>query len=282
MKTIIYLVLLISYIYEIKGIKTKNGMKISNQFEEIEEKGKINNQNEWNIDNEKRIIGQIKKLFNVTDINNNLTNLDRTINEHNILISKLKNQINRENTFLKEIATYNQKDTTEDNGMNDLVNSIISTIEKNRKKEISIQNTIDEIKKNSIIKIQDLKNKIETKSEKDIQLQKLENEGNYLKIQNNLMLNEINLLKKTNKITSIENAYFKKFNLDELHWIFSELKNKVHISNSTLINENELEIEKQISILSELKMNENNLKEQTKDIKEKIAQLEKQKDSILL
>ena len=282
MKTIIFLVLLISYIYEIKGIKTKNGMKISNQFEEIKEKGKINNQNEWNIDNEKRIKGQIKKLFNVTDINNNLTNLDRTINEHNILISKLKNQINRENTFLNEIATYNQKDTTEDNGMNDLVNSIISTIEKNRKKEISIQNTIDEIKKNSIIKIQDLKNKIETKSEKDIQLQKLENEGNYLKIQNNLMLNEINLLKKTNKITSIENAYFKKFNLDELHWIFSELKNKVHISNSTLINENELEIEKQISILSELKMNENNLKEQTKDIKEKIAQLEKQKDSILL
>lgn len=282
MKTIIYLVLLISYIYEIKGIKTKNGMKISNQFEEIEEKGKINNQNEWNIDNEKRIKGQIKKLFNVTDINNNLTNLDRTINEHNILISKLKNQINRENTFLKEIATYNQKDTTEDNGMNNVFNSIISTIEKNLKKEISIQNTIDEIKKNSIIKIQDLKNKIETKSEKDIQLQKLENEGNYLKIQNNLMLNEINLLKKTNKITSIENAYFKKFNLDELHWILSELKNKIHNSNSTLINENELEIEKQISILSELKMNENILKEQIKDIKEKIAQLEKQKDSILL
>ena len=53
-------------------------------------------------------------------------------------------------------------------------------------------------------------------------------------------------------------------------------------SNSTKIKENEIEIEKQISILSQLKMIENNLIEQIKDIKEKIAQLEKQKDSNLV
>ena len=104
----------------------------------------------------------------------------------------------------------------------------------------------------------------------------------YLKKQNNLMLKEINLIKKTNQISSLENSYFRKFNLKKLHWLFSDIKNNDPNSNSTKIKENEIEIEKQISILSQLKMIENNLIEQIKDIKEKIAQLEKQKDSNLV
>ena len=250
MKTI-YFVLLITYIYGIKGIKSQFGMKITHQFE----------------DNEK------------DHMNNNITTLDNTINEHNSLINKLKNQINKENTFLKEIYTENnEKVAIEESGRNELFNSIMSIIEKNRNKNIALQKTIDEIKQNSLIKFGNLKKSVED----NLELQKLINEGNYLKKQNNLMLKEINLIKKNNQISSLENSYFRKFNLKKLHWLFSDIKNNDPNSNSTKIKENEIEIEKQISILSQLKMIENNLIEQIKDIKEKIAQLEKQKDSNLV